>query len=217
MTEAEWLAATDSVTMLDYLRGKMSDRKLRLFTCAVCRQLAPFVETVSFIQGIELAESYADGKGTKAAMKRQRQTLDERNYSLAMGPNWASGECDALFLAIAALSERDFRTFPTYLSDQMAEGRSKSMMDVFRSTFVLVKDIFDNPFRPITINPSWLTSTVFALAPGIYSEKAFDRMPILADALQDAGCDNEDLLNHCRGPEPHVRGCFVIDALLDKQ
>ena len=61
-----------------------------------------------------------------------------------------------------------------------------------------------NPFRPITLNPSWLTSTVLALANGIYEEKAFDRMPILADALQDAGCDNEDILNHCRQPGEHV-------------
>jgi hypothetical protein len=80
----------------------------------------------------------------------------------------------------------------------------------------LLRDIFGNPFRPITPNPSWLTSTVVSLANGIYVEKAFDRMPILADALQDAGCDNEDILNHCRQPGEHVRGCFVVDSLLGK-
>ena len=63
----------------------------------------------------------------------------------------------------------------------------------------LLREIFSNPFRPTILNPSWLTSTVLSLANGIYSEKAFDRMPILADALQDAGCDNEYVLNHCRG------------------
>jgi hypothetical protein len=80
----------------------------------------------------------------------------------------------------------------------------------------LLHDVFGNPFRPISINPEWLTSTVVALATGIYEEKAFDRMPILADALQDAGCSNEDILNHCRGPGPHTRGCFVIDLILGK-
>ncbi len=81
----------------------------------------------------------------------------------------------------------------------------------------ILRDIFGNPFRPIIRNPSWLTSTVLALANGIYNEKAFDRMPILGDALQDAGCDNEDVLNHCREPGEHVRGCWVIDLLLSKQ
>jgi hypothetical protein len=78
------------------------------------------------------------------------------------------------------------------------------------------EEVFGNPFRPITLDPSWLTSTVLALANGIYTERAFDRMPILADALQDAGCDNENILNHCRAPGPHTRGCWVCDLLLNK-
>ncbi|MCE9560801.1 MAG: hypothetical protein K8U57_01975 [Planctomycetes bacterium] len=77
-------------------------------------------------------------------------------------------------------------------------------------------DIFGNPFQPIVLDPNWLTSTVVALANGIYDENAFDQMPILADALQDAGCDNEDVLGHCRSEGPHVRGCWVIDQLLRK-
>ena len=68
----------------------------------------------------------------------------------------------------------------------------------------------------MSVDPSWLTSTVVQLAVGIYDEKAFDRMPILADALQDAGCDNADVLDHCRGPRPHVRGCWVVDLILGK-
>jgi hypothetical protein len=80
----------------------------------------------------------------------------------------------------------------------------------------LVRDIFGNPFRPVAIDPAWRTETVLALARGIYEERAFDRMPILADALQDAGCTNEDVLGHCRGPGPHVRGCWVVDLVLGK-
>ncbi|WP_439626966.1 hypothetical protein [Gemmata sp.] len=67
----------------------------------------------------------------------------------------------------------------------------------------------------MTVDPAWLTSDVLALARGIYAERAFDRMPILADALQDAGCDNEDVLTHCRDASaPHVRGCWVVDLVL---
>ena len=66
-------------------------------------------------------------------------------------------------------------------------------------------------------NRSWRTSTVVALAKGIYQDRAFDRMPILADALQDAGCTNEDILQHCRDPKQvHVRGCWVVDLVLGK-
>ncbi len=80
-----------------------------------------------------------------------------------------------------------------------------------------IRDIFGNPFRPVARDPAWLTSDVLALAGGIYEEKAFDRMPILADALQDAGCDNDDVLNHCRDTQlAHVRGCWVVDLLLGK-
>ena len=72
-------------------------------------------------------------------------------------------------------------------------------------------------YRPVTFDPAWLTSDVVALARGIYAERAFDHMPILADALQDAGCDNEDALRHCRGGGPHDRGCWVVDLALGKE
>ena len=77
----------------------------------------------------------------------------------------------------------------------------------------MCNDIFGNPFRPVSVEPSWLTSTVVVLAEGIYQERAFDRLPILADALMDAGCDHADVLEHCRGEGPHVRGCWVVDLL----
>ncbi|WP_439623788.1 hypothetical protein [Gemmata sp.] len=80
----------------------------------------------------------------------------------------------------------------------------------------LVHEFFGNPFRPVALDPAWCTSTVVALARGIYDERAFDRMPILADALQDAGCDSADVLTHCRGPGPHARGCWVVDLVLGK-
>jgi hypothetical protein len=79
-------------------------------------------------------------------------------------------------------------------------------------------DIFGPlPFRGISVAPEWLTSDVLALARGIYDDKAFDRMPILADALQDAGCANDEILNHCLLENwEHVRGCWVLDLLLGR-
>jgi len=85
---------------------------------------------------------------------------------------------------------------------------------------VLLRDILGNPFRPVAVAPSWLawnSSTVSRIAQAIYDERAFERMPILADALEDSGCDNADILAHCRGDGPHVRGCWVVDLLLGKK
>jgi hypothetical protein len=73
-----------------------------------------------------------------------------------------------------------------------------------------------NPFRPVAFDSRWRTETAVALASAIYAERTFDRLPILADALQEAGCDHPDLLAHCRGPGPHVRGCWAVDLVLGK-
>jgi hypothetical protein len=77
----------------------------------------------------------------------------------------------------------------------------------------LIRDIFGNPFRPILFDSSWLTSTATALAQQMYDSRDFSAMPILADALQDAGCDSADILNHCRQPGEHTRGCWVVDQV----
>jgi hypothetical protein len=75
--------------------------------------------------------------------------------------------------------------------------------------------VIGNPFRPVT--PAWQSDAVVRLAQAIYDERAFERLPILADALAEAGCDHAAILEHCRGPGPHVRGCWVVDLLLGKE
>jgi hypothetical protein len=85
----------------------------------------------------------------------------------------------------------------------------------------LLRDVLGNPFRrppplPAAIQ-AWNYGTVVKLAKAVYDGRAFDRMPILADALEEAGCDNADIRAHCRGPGPHVRGCWVVDLLLARQ
>jgi hypothetical protein len=105
-------------------------------------------------------------------------------------------------------NEEDVRRLPEYTDARAAERRKQCVM---------LREIFGNPFRPATLHPSWLTHTVRMLAEGIYADRAFDRLPILADALQDAGCENWDILNHCRGEGPHVRGCWVVDQVLKKE
>ena len=80
----------------------------------------------------------------------------------------------------------------------------------------LLREIFGNPFRPVVFDPNWRTSTVVALTRGMYESRDFSIMPVLADALQDAGCEHEEIIAHCRGDGPHVRGCWVVDLVLGK-
>jgi hypothetical protein len=79
-----------------------------------------------------------------------------------------------------------------------------------------MREIFGNPFRPVVFDPEWRTATAVALAHQMYDSRDFSAMPILADALQDAGCNNEDIRDHCQGQGPHIRGCWVVDRLLAK-
>src|SRR5262249_7361033 len=81
----------------------------------------------------------------------------------------------------------------------------------------LVRDIFGNPFRPVVFDPRWRSSDAVGLARAIYDDRAFDRLPILVDALMDAGCADEQVIAHCRGDGPHVRGCWVVDLVLGKE
>src|SRR5262249_12103048 len=96
-------------------------------------------------------------------------------------------------------------------------GDQKTFDAERRAQCWILRDIFRNPFGPLTLDPRWLTSNVGTLACAIYTDCAFDRLPILADALEEAGCTDAEVLAHCRGPGPHVRGCWVVDLILGKE
>ncbi len=102
------------------------------------------------------------------------------------------------------------------ISQVPAEAKSAASIE-HAAQAGLLRDIFGNPFRPVPFESAWLTSTVVAIAQGMYESRDFSAMPILADALQDAGCGNDDILNHCRGDGPHIRGCWVVDLVLGKE
>jgi hypothetical protein len=81
----------------------------------------------------------------------------------------------------------------------------------------LIRDLYGNPFREVKYDKTWRTDTAVSLARTMYDLREFGAMPILADALQDVGCDNADVLDHCRDTAlTHVRGCWVVDLVLGK-
>lgn len=208
MTEEEWLTCNGMTDALAVLRSMLSaavftDRKTRLLTCGCARLKWGLLTELSSQKAVDAAERYADGSlGLSQMLKRHRTARDAAYRSPAYQ---ASEEAKAVAHAAAECA----RTHVNLFHARQAAGEALGC--------TLTRDVFGNPFRPVTLLPAWRTSTVVALAWSIYDEWAFDRMPILADALEEAGCEDQQILVHCRGTEPHVRGCWVVDLLVGKR
>jgi hypothetical protein len=212
MTETEWMAAADPTQMLLFLWHRASERTLRLFACSVHRGMSHFNEAECVVAATELSERYADGLATAEELREARVTAVEL-WSTFHSPNVSAARHPRGLVTGAAcqVTRLDVTKVVTEIEQVAAAGGVEG-----RERARLMRDIFGNPFRPVTLDPAWLTEAVVALARGIYEDRAFDRMPVLADALEDAGCSDPDILNHCRGEGPHVRGCHVLDLLLGK-
>jgi hypothetical protein len=212
MTEAEWLACTDPQKILEFMRGKASDRKLRLFACAFGRAVRDSQHLLG-PSTVAVAERYADRLASDQDLASERRTWACSPEE--MGPV-AQSAYDGAWEAVEWLTslERWWKDDPDSYFQIPADA-------VLKRSVLLLRDIFHNPFQPMpTLNPSWLTwngGTIPKLAQAIYDDRAFDHLPILADALEEAGCDNEEILAHCRGLGPHVRGCWPVDLLLGKE
>ena len=247
MTEQEWLDCADPRDMLKHLQverrlaqSRGGRRKLRLFACASCRHIWKYLADERSRKAVEVAERLADGSAGQAEVERARkeagaavratrsgfQTLSERKPMLHFR------NLDATKAAEAALDRAAYPAACRACSACVAVAgyavaRGFSALGFEQGTKLemaaqgaLLRDLFGNPFRPVALDRTCLTwqgSTIPKLALAIYQERAFDRLPILADALEDAGCDNADILDHCRGPAPHARGCWVLDQLTEKQ
>jgi hypothetical protein len=223
MTEAEWLACADPQKMLEVLRRKASDRKLRLFAVACCRRVWHLLVDKRSRDAVEVAERFADGAATDQELQDAKSNAwefslhivheDERFFDLdqnaldaADAPAWAAewsvdygSEYSGCPLRVVVATQRALGT---------AEGTSQAN---------LVRCVFDNPFRAAALDPAILQgqdTTVLKLAQAIYNERAFDRLPVLAGALEEVGCHDAELLAHCREPGPHTRGCWVVDLIL---
>jgi hypothetical protein len=288
MTENEWLVSTDPEPMLELLRGRASNRKLRLFASACCRHTSSIMDAewrrivsherrsamaawpsraVSWLsskfrphwpdrtllewskreaelawRAAELAEKVADGLADLPELTALCFSPgdDEMEGSYADGPDaaWAS--------AYRARWCAKYCSPCSYPHGAAYRSASKPDHDRERLTQAhLLRDIFGNPFRPVAIERAWLTADVVKLAETIYVERTFDRLPILAEALEQAGCRDQEILSHCREPRPsfqptesirsnwwpwrrraqavpaapvaHVRGCWVLDLILGKE
>jgi hypothetical protein len=226
MTEAEWLTTTDPTSMVDFIQSRGSVRKLRLFFAACARLVWDYIPMDDARQAVEVAERYA----ADLASEDERDRAAKRLWALP-----AAGEMAGHYaVAVSSGAAQDWLRNPAvtgafaFMCAQLAVHRQATTQTTSLAAWraatgatgakqpALLRDIFGNPFHPVTFAPEWRTGTAVSLAAQMYESRDFGAMPILADALQDAGCDSEDILNHCRGPGPHVRGCWVVDLVLGK-
>jgi hypothetical protein len=236
MTEAEWAAAADPIRMLEGVRKRATARKLRLLQVACVRRIWGFVTDPGSRAIVEIVERAADTPeaaagvlalpydwltddcgGPGPAARHAFMVAGHVGYGLLAPIHGAPSPADdwqdaaetatgaATVVAEAAGLPRGDDHLPAYRAVQAAEGAAQT---------ALLRDVFGNPFHPAAFDPAWRTADAVGLARGVYDDRAFDRLPLLADALMDAGCDDGAILEHCRSAGPHVRGCWVVDLVL---
>lgn len=228
MTEREWLTSTSAQRMLQFIVEQCGDRKPRLFAVACYRRLVPLLNNRSrcarartspaFVRragrAMAVAERYAEGEVDDAERMAARETIQDGGGAVA----WTAFSALAHPCRAAEAGNAAVLAAVWALGEKTAAARQvrKELRTWQRGA---VRDIFGNPFRMPTIEPAWLTwnsRAVAKLAREIYERGAFERMPLLADALEETGCADETLLGHLRGEGMHVRGCWALDALLGK-
>jgi hypothetical protein len=229
VTEAEWLACNDPQNMLEFLWGKASERKLRLFAIACCRSSRQLLLNKDFRKALDVSTRYADGQATAEelaaafrssnglAVGRIYECSTERDYH-----RWA--EATAVANATAVTSEN--YSMESHAKDAVWMIVRAAHRNPERYLCRLLRDVFGNLFHPISPAPAvltWNDGTVVRLAQAAYDERQMPagtldkgRLAVLADGLEEAGCTSEDILGHLRGPGTHVRGCWPVDLCLGK-
>jgi hypothetical protein len=216
VTEPDWLASDDPKRLLLFAERSLSPRRGRLLAAGFCRRIRGLWKFWPGESAIEVVERFADGLASAEDLDIAQRAADAAGVQLSqplIGYD-AAQELAAVAVSAAAASRVHPPTVLGWAADAVRQAGTAGL--VLPAFAALVRDVAGNPFRPAAFPPDWLTSTAVALADGIYDERAFDRLPVLADALEDAGCDDPDILAHCRRPGPHVRGCWVVDRVLGR-
>ena len=220
MTEDEWLNAAGPQAIVPAVVGQ-SARKRRLWAIACVRRLTARWNGFGdcYAAALDAGDGYADDPSHRAAVVavRRRVAAERReleahhpdefpyHYTCTCWAAWLALDPTGVDLAGVAVRASDATHDLYERGEWEAEGR------VFGS---LAHCVFGNPFHPAAFDPRWRSADVLALARGVYDDRAFDRLPILADALIDAGCEDADILAHCQSEGAHVRGCWVVDLVL---
>jgi hypothetical protein len=223
MREKAWLACKDPEPMIAFLGARVSDRQLRLFALACVRRAWQFVTDKRIPALVAILEDVAEGK----VKSREREKARNRSYTIATSDLDDMQQCIGYDLWTAFEKDQDRENNDLGECVAAAFGYFKQGDTTHNRKFVagkkaeraqqpaVLREIVGNPFRMVKFDPKWRTDTARALARQMYDSQQFAAAPILADALQDAGCECEPLLNHLRdSAATHVRGCWAVDLVL---
>jgi len=228
MDETEWLACTTLKPMAEFLNFPHADERTRwLFACACCRRIWSLMSDERSRRIIELRERNADGLASQEelwqAIEAAAQARNEARAPFRFLANFDDRSPEAAPAWAAAAASTNAGTSVHFVLNAVGcvalEGWKAGREQEEAALCAIVRDILGNPFHSSVVHPDWLAwkdATIPKLAQAIYDDRTFDRLPILADALEEAGCTNADILAHCRKPGEHVRGCWVVDLLLGK-
>jgi hypothetical protein len=212
MIKAEWITCPDLRSQLIFLEAKGTNRKARLYACGVARFLLPYLGDERSRQIVKIAEMNADGLATANELAAAREAAFDAKRGVAsqvvsfVGDH---GAWQAARMIVVSIQQAKFENEANDWSGRIAAVSRK-----------LLHCVFGNPFQPVGIDSShlkWNDGIVVKLAQGIYDERAFDRLAVLADGLEDAGCQDASILGHLRTTGPHSRGCWVVDLLLARE
>jgi hypothetical protein len=245
MNETSWLSCTDPSVLLRSRERDLSERKLRLFACACTRRVWPLLTREAVRNAILTAERFADGEANRDELLGGWRAVRKALSVTPLGTRWE----DALMAALNSTSD----SISSYTAGSAARSAALALDIDWRQRHAhserpadkerlrsgspdehayqcrVFRDLI--PFRPVEIDPAWLAwggNQVTALAQTIHDEQRWQDLPVLADALEEAGCTDQKILGHCRPTRPetgqnssraeqaptHARGCWLLDQLL---
>jgi hypothetical protein len=225
MTEKQWLRSVNAETMNSYYAHRHTERKARLLMLACCLRHSRYMVEEPVLKMTELLTThYADprkpdepfdGKAIRAAYRKLEGYASSTDSGPIRGLAFGMVAAAEPVATMKRLHE-DFEYLVFSCLHDVAAGVTEGKVKrESRVQAQILRDILGNPFRPVVVEPEWLTDTVVSLARQMYVTQDFTAMPILADALQEAGCENADILGHCRDEkQQHVRGCWVLDLII---
>jgi hypothetical protein len=226
----EWWTNENPSTLLNWSVGLHTPRKLRLFAVECCRGLKTSVTDPRAWQALQTASDFADGQASAEQLRESWLAVRQALSRAPLSSRWEYALNALLHAASPQLTLYDAQNAARQAAQAGGYNWVYHDLDLPQRAFTLdrpeamqqhcriVRDLF--PFRPITIAPQWLRweqGQLARLALALYEEQRFEDMPILADALEEAGCDDPVLLEHARQRGSHFRGCWLVDALLDRR
>ncbi len=238
MTEAEWLASRDPCLLIGYLGDGIGLRRAMLFSVACARHIWPLLQDDASRNAVGVAERFVDGSASLQELEEAGQILerawDVESFDRSDSPSYRAGYRAAMTTLCATMTLGGRHGFSYHFAHEAARQSQQAVLHAAGKVDLekvaspesdaaaavqadLLRCIIGNPFAATPrFTPKWLTTRVLALAQRMYEERDFEQAPALARLLQDAGCDDAEVLGHLRGGGPHARGCHVVDSLLGR-